>query len=257
MVLGDGPRWSWRVPIKKFKIHDPPFFECLQIPNFDSPVDNKFWWAVQQGRATVWKSHYGQDHWSFRVERISAFWWSLEPIPDIKPRSQHFLEAPQMTVLTLPWYFLPSPHFSHLAVMWPICFSRGWLFMFVPLKWPYNDHHHGLMSHGRLVQPRLSLAPGRLIPTIIYPRLNTTQGQFARKILGKIINNFYMRKYVTCRETGWCLFVQMYRFCLLNGPWGLCRYSVTRCLWEVPKRFDVSQRLCQWICIVKYHMKLG
>ena len=31
----------------------------------------------------------------------------------------------------------------------------------------------------------------------------------------------------------------------------------TQCLCEVPTRFNVSQRLSQWICVVKYHMKLG
>ena len=36
-----------------------------------------------------------------------------------------------------------------------------------------------------------------------------------------------------------------------------CDGTRPRCLWEVPKRFDVSQRLSQWICIVKYYMKLG
>ena len=38
MVLGVCPRWSWWVPSKKFKIHDPPFFECRLIQNFDSQV---------------------------------------------------------------------------------------------------------------------------------------------------------------------------------------------------------------------------
>ena len=36
MVLGEGPNWSRRVPSKKFKICDPPFYECPQIPNFHS-----------------------------------------------------------------------------------------------------------------------------------------------------------------------------------------------------------------------------
>ena len=38
MVLGEGPNWSRRVLSKKFKICDPPFYECHQIPNFDSIV---------------------------------------------------------------------------------------------------------------------------------------------------------------------------------------------------------------------------
>ena len=36
MVLGEGPTWPRRVPSKKFKICDPPFYECPQIPNFHS-----------------------------------------------------------------------------------------------------------------------------------------------------------------------------------------------------------------------------
>ena len=36
MVLGEGPNWSRRVLSKKFKICDPPFYECHQIPNFNS-----------------------------------------------------------------------------------------------------------------------------------------------------------------------------------------------------------------------------
>ena len=36
MVLGEGPNWSRKVPIKKFKICDPPFYECHQILNFNS-----------------------------------------------------------------------------------------------------------------------------------------------------------------------------------------------------------------------------
>ena len=132
-----------------------------------SAVDNKSWWAASSKAATVWKSHYRQDHWSFRAERISAFWWSLGPIPDINPGSQHFLEAPQMTVLTLLWYFLPSPYFSHLA-MWPICFSRGWLFMFVPSSDPTVIIIMGSCQHvTQEISP--AQAPGRLIPTIIYP----------------------------------------------------------------------------------------
>ena len=39
MVLGEGPNWSRRVLSKKFKICDPPFYECHQIPNFDSVTD--------------------------------------------------------------------------------------------------------------------------------------------------------------------------------------------------------------------------
>ena len=39
MVLDEGPNWSRRVPSKKFKICDPPFNECPQIPNFHSVVD--------------------------------------------------------------------------------------------------------------------------------------------------------------------------------------------------------------------------
>ena len=35
------------------------------------------------------------------------------------------------------------------------------------------------------------------------------------------------------------------------------RENATRCLWGVPKRFYVLQRLSQWICLVKYYMKLG
>ena len=30
MVLGEGPNWSRRVPIKKFKICDPPFYKCFK-----------------------------------------------------------------------------------------------------------------------------------------------------------------------------------------------------------------------------------
>ena len=33
--------------------------------------------------------------------------------------------------------------------------------------------------------------------------------------------------------------------------------SYSRCLWGVPKRFYVLQRLSQWICLVKYYVKLG
>ena len=32
---------------------------------------------------------------------------------------------------------------------------------------------------------------------------------------------------------------------------------LSRCLWGVPKRFYVLQRLSQWICLVKYYVKLG
>ena len=39
MVLGEGPNWSRRVLSKKFKICDPPFYECHQIPDFDSNVE--------------------------------------------------------------------------------------------------------------------------------------------------------------------------------------------------------------------------
>ena len=30
--------------------------------------------------------------------------------------------------------------------------------------------------------------------------------------------------------------------------------SKARCLWEVPKRFNESQRISHWICIVNYHL---
>ena len=47
MVLGEGPNWSRRVPSKKFKICDPPFYECPQIPNFHSREEHRVVHHVQ------------------------------------------------------------------------------------------------------------------------------------------------------------------------------------------------------------------
>ena len=49
MALGEGPNWSRRVPSKKFKICDPPFYECPQIPNFHSGVKkiSLHFWIIQ------------------------------------------------------------------------------------------------------------------------------------------------------------------------------------------------------------------
>ena len=78
--------------------------------------------------------------------------------------------------------------------------------MFVPSSDPTVIIIMGSCQHvTREISPAQAEAGSRPVNPNYYlsqPRLNATLGQFAGKILVKGINNFYMRKYVNCRETG-------------------------------------------------------